>query len=100
MSYDTYMKFSRCLNKINVSRCLWCRGTCNCLVDMFDPPICVSMVYICLVVSCWCLCLIEANEVKMCDIADKKNIKTKGYKQIQIYISTIHAIKYFKTLVF
>ena len=43
---------------------------------------------------------------KMWNGADKKNnnkkqtFKTTRYKQIQIYISTIHVIKYFKTLVF
>ena len=30
----------------------------------------------------------------------KRTFKTKRYKQIQIYISSIHAIKYFKILVF
>ena len=28
----------------------------------------------------------------------KRTYKTKGYKQIQIYISTIHAMKHSKTL--
>ena len=42
----------------------------------------------------------KANEVKMCETTRTKTYKTKQYKQIQIYISTIHAMKHFKALVF
>ena len=36
----------------------------------------------------------------MCYDADKNTIKDKAVQTIQIYISTIHAIRYFKTFVF
>ena len=76
---------------------LWCRGTCY-MVNMFGPLFCSSMlVYI------WK----RTHEVKVCKRYErcetartKRTFKTKWYEQIQIYISTIHAIKYFKTLVF
>ena len=40
----------------------------------------------------------EANDVLQ--RGQKIKLKTKQYKQTQIYISTIRANKYFKTLVF
>ena len=39
----------------------------------------------------------KASEVNMCETT-KRMYKTKQYKQIKIYISTIHSMKYFKTL--
>ena len=79
---------------------------------MFGPPIFV--VYGLYLFSKWFVVGVyiwkkkakEANEVKMCKRYErcetartKRTFKTKRYKQIQIYISTIHAIKHFKTLV-
>ena len=41
----------------------------------------------------------KASEVNMCETTcTKRTYKTKQYKQIQIYISTIDSVKYFKTL--
>ena len=41
----------------------------------------------------------KANEAKVCETTrTKRKCKTKRYKPTQIYISTIHAMIYFKIL--
>ena len=75
-----------------------CRGTCY-LVNMFGPPFCSLNVSLYLIKRQRRQMMCKQYERRK-TAQTKRTFKTKRYKQIQIYISTIHAIKHFKTLVF